>query len=745
MISPDVERDTAPLLRRVFALDSGHGEVTSAELLATALGVCEVTINGKPASPDLLTPGWSSYEWRLRYAQWNVTDLLEQENVIGILVGNGWHTGHLGFAGGKALYGPERAALAELHITFDDGHVQIIATDQSWASGPSDVLADDLYNGESIDARRRDLTWTSPGTLPSGWSGTRAIPFDRSRLTPYVGPPVRRQEERAPVSIWTSPTGATLADFGQNLVGWIRLSLRGRAGDTITIRHAEVLEDNELGVRPLRTARATDEYTLSGELDVFEPTFTFHGFRYAEVTGWTGTLDELSAALTAVVIGSQLDRIGTFACSDPLLNQLHSNVVWSMRGNFVDVPTDCPQRDERLGWTGDLSAFVDTASFLYDVESFLSDWLLDLSAEQSHANGDVALVVPDVLKIQMKDLGSEAPALAPVMALWSDAACWVPWSLWEAYGDITILEQQYDSMAAYVRRVSAVLSDRDLLEAGLQLADWLDPTAPPDAPFEAKADPKVVATACVYRSATIAAKTSVLLQRDDDAAEFLELAARLRTAFNAHFVDGGRVLSDAPAVYALAIAFDLLDEDADRVAGERLAELVAESGYTITTGFAGTPFISGALTKTGHLDAAYRLLLQTENPSWLYPVTMGATTIWERWDSMLPDGTINPGEMTSFNHYAFGSIATWMHRTVAGLAPLEPGYSRILIAPQPGGGLTWASAALETPHGRTSVRWEINGDSLTVEAEVPKGSSAVVRLPNSDELHVGGGMHVFHS
>ncbi|MFK0402018.1 family 78 glycoside hydrolase catalytic domain [Microbacterium sp. NPDC090225] len=744
MITAAADTGTAPYLRGEFTVDQGHGEVVEAVLRATALGVVEASINGEAVSPDLLTPGWSSYEWRLRFAEWDVTALLEPENVIGLLVGNGWHTGHLGFAGGKALYGTERAALGELQIRFSDGHVQVVATDTSWRAGSSAVLADDLYHGETIDARLRDDAWMMAGADLCDWGAVREVPFDLGRLTPYVGPPIRRQESIKPLKLWTSPSGATLVDFGQNLVGWVRLSITGESGQEIVLKHAEVLEHDELGTRPLRLAKATDRFILSGLDDVFEPTLTFHGFRYVQVDGWTGSHDDLRAAITAQVIGSDLRRTGTFECSNPLLNQLHSNIVWGMRGNFVDVPTDCPQRDERLGWTGDLSAFIDTATYLYDVDSFLRDWLLDLAAEQTHADGNIPVVVPDNIKYEaVTGLIPGTDADIQLIALWNDAACWVPWGLWQAYGDIAVLEQQYESMAAYARRIRSALSERGLLEAGIQLGDWLDPTAPADAPFQGKADPFVVATACVYRSADIAARSAELLDNPVDSREFRLLADQIRDAFNTHYVADGIIKSDAAAVYSLAICFGLLDKAASSTAGDRLAELVAESGYTITTGFAGTPFINAALTATGHLDTAYRLLLQTGCPSWLYPVTMGATTVWERWDSMLPDGTINPGEMTSFNHYAFGAVATWMHQVIGGLSALEPGYSQILISPQPGGELTWARASLDTPHGNASVNWQLEDSELVIETEIPAGATGVVRLPNRADRTLPAGHHTF--
>lgn len=738
MIAADTDFDGAPLLRREFRIDGGHGAVTSATLTLSALGVVEAWLNGSPVSDDLLTPGWSSYEWRLRYATYDVTALIAETSVLGLALGNGWYRGRLGWSGRSGFYGDELGAFAQLELTFADGTTQTVATDADggWTAGPSAVLANDLYDGETIDARRRDDAWLSSGFTDDGWVGVNALDFDTAILTPYVGPRVHRWNELPVREITTSPSGKTLVDFGQNLVGWVRVSVRGESGAEVTLRHAEVLEHGELGTRPLRSALATDRFILSGGDDVFEPTFTFHGFRYAEVTGWPGELKP--EHLTAVAIGSDLERIGTFRTSDPMLNQFHENVVWGMRGNFVDVPTDCPQRDERLGWTGDIAAFAPTAAFLFDVDAFLSDWLIDLDQEQRHHDGIVGFVIPDVLKYADRDTPTE---FGPVdsTAIWSDAAVWVPWTLYQAYGDQDVLKRQFGSMSTHVRRVKSLLSPAGVWDGNFQFGDWLDPDAPPEDPANAKADKGVVATACAYHSARIVADTAELLGLADEHAEFERIASDLRAAFNREYVDGGIVKSDCTTVYALAIVFGLLDDADEVVAGERLAELSAAAGYRISTGFAGTPFITDALTKTGHLDAAYRLLLERECPSWLYPVTMGATTIWERWDSMLPDGTINPGEMTSFNHYALGAVADWMHRVVGGVAPLAPGYAKVLVAPQPGGGITEAETTLDTPHGRVAVRWTLTGDQLTVDAELPTGVDGVLRLPGQDDRALTGG------
>ncbi|MCV2394196.1 glycoside hydrolase family 78 protein [Actinotalea sp. M2MS4P-6] len=742
MIAPVPGLGAAPRLRGEVALADGHGEVAAARLLVTAHGVVEAYVGTSRASEEVLTPGWSAYEWRLRHRDHDVTAAVVAAQragepvVLGLVVGNGWFHGRLGFMRNQAVYGDEVAGFAQLEVTFADGHTQVAGTDESWTCTGSEVLADDLYDGQTIDARLRDDSWLRPG----GGSGrpVHAVSFDTGTLAPYVGPPVVRHESLGPTRIWTSPAGRTLVDFGQNLTGWVRLRARGESGTTVTVRHAEVLENDELGTRPLRTAKATDRFVLSGGDDVFEPTFTFHGFRYAEVEGYPGGLT--ADAIEAVVVHSAMDRTGTFECSDPLLNQLHHNVVWSQRGNFLDLPTDCPQRDERLGWTGDIAVFTPTAAFLYDVAGFLGDWLVDLDLEQRAAGGVVPFVVPDNIKY---DPPLDWFPQTATTAIWSDAAVWVPWALWRAYGDAAALERAYPAMLAHSRAVQALLDGDGLWTGGFQFGDWLDPTAPPEAPFEAKADNDVVATACAVRTFREAAAAARVLGREDEAAELEALHEATRAAFVEHYVAAdGTIRSDCPTVYALAIAFDVVDGAARDAAGDRLAALAEQNGYRVATGFAGTPYVLDALTATGHVTEAYRLLTEQGCPSWLYPVTMGATTIWERWDSMLEDGSINPGEMTSFDHYALGSVADWMHRTVAGLSPLEPGYARARFAPIPGGGLTWASASLRTGHGTVSVSWRLEADSLQAEAVVPEGVHLEVELAG-DRSVVGAGRYVW--
>ncbi|WP_163167147.1 alpha-L-rhamnosidase [Arthrobacter sp. Alg241-R88] len=741
MIAPNKDFDGAPLLRKEFALAGGHGTPVRATLRATSFGVFEAFLNGQRVGDDVLSPGWSSYEWRLRYRTYEVTGLLQPVNTLGAALGNGWYRGNLSWNGNSAFYGKELGFFGQLDIEFADGFVQTVSTDSSWESGPSATTANDIYNGQTIDARRAGIQWARPGYDAGSWAGVHALEFDASRLVAPIGPPVVRNDVVKPVSILTSPSGKTIVDFGQNLVGWLRFTVQGQPGDVITLRHAEVLEDGELAVRPLRTAQATDTLVLSGGQDFFEPTFTFHGFRYAEVTGWPGDLT--ADALEAVVVHSALERTGHFECSSEPVNQLHRNIVWGLKGNFLDLPTDCPQRNERLGWTGDISVFTPTAAYLYDVKDFLQDWLRDLAAEQKAANGLVPFTVPDILKYEEHPKEFPAPEST---ALWSEAAVWVPWALWKAYGDKDVLARQYESMAQHTRRVEGLLSETGLWDQGFQFGDWLDPDADPDQPWNSKADNGVVATACLYRTARITAQTASLMGHDGDARHFEDLAERVRSAFNRHYIGpAGTILSDCTTVYALALAFDVLNSEEKRAfAGNRLAELVAKNGYRVSTGFAGTPFIAWALSESGHIEDAYRLLLEEQCPSWLYPVTMGATTVWERWDSMLPDGTINPGEMTSFNHYALGAVADWLHKAVGGIRPLEPGYAKVLFAPRPGPGIQWAKTSLATPRGTVASEWHLAPEGeLILTVTVPDGVTADVDLPSTPRRTVEAGTHTF--
>ena len=740
-VAPAWHEDTAvdnppPLLRRSFDLP---GEVAAARLYVTAHGLYEVEINGERVGREALAPGWTVYGERLRYATYDVTAALRSGgNVIGAWLADGWYRGRYGFDGGtRNLYGDRLALLAQLEVTFADGSTTSVVTDGSWLAALGPIRLASLYDGEHYDATMERPGWSGGAGRfdPEGWTPVEVVARDPRTLVAPDGPPVRATEELVPVSVLAQDDGRLLIDFGQNIAGRLRLTVRGPRGRVVRIRHAEVLQEGRIYTRPLRDAAATDEYVLRGGAEeTWEPHFTVHGFRYAEVEGWTG--DDPAASIRAVVHHSDFARTGWFECSDERVNRLHENVVWSMRGNMVDIPTDCPQRDERLGWTGDIQVFAPTASFLFDCSGFLTSWLKDLAVEQL-SDGTVPWYVPVIPG------GDWWTPIRPG-AVWGDVAVLTPWTLWERFADREVLARQYDSAKAWVDLVDR-LSDEHLWRSGRQLGDWLDPAAPPEDPAAARTDRHLVATAYAAWSARRLADTAVVLGRAEDAEHYGALSEAVADAFRKEYVlPEGRLTSDAPTAYALAIVFGLVVGEDRAAAGDRLAELMAEAGHTVATGFAGTPVVSEALSATGHGEDAYALLLQEACPSWLYAVAMGATTIWERWDSMLRDGTVNPGGMTSFNHYALGAVADWLHRRVAGLEAVEPGYRRVRFRPEPGGGLTWAAARHRSAYGETSVSWRIEGDDdLSVEVTVPTGATGEVHLPGGEVVEVLPGSHRF--
>jgi alpha-L-rhamnosidase len=718
------------LLRHEF---TAH-DVVRATLYSSSVGVHQVSVNGADVTDHVLAPGWTPYSARTVHETTDVTGLLrEGDNCILIRLAGAWATEHFGFRqNAQPRYGEQPRVAMQLLVESADGAHRWISTDGAWRTTRGALRTSGLYAGECYDARMhlRDAAGRpcdQPGYDDSGWTPALIHPAEHVP-GPRISPPVRRTEERRPVALLPGAGDATILDFGQNLVGRVRLRVTGPAGTTVTVRHAEVLEHGELGVRPLRRAAATDRYTLSGEgVEVWEPEFTFHGFRYAEVSGWPGEI--VTDDVTAVVIHSDLERTGWFHTSHPLLQRLHENVVWSLRGNFLSVPTDCPQRDERLGWTGDIQVFAPTAAFLYDVRGFLDSWLRDLALEQDD-EGVVPFVIPDVI------------GLARPAAAWGDAAVIVPDVLERHFGDRDVLARQYPSARAWVELCLRRAGAGRVWEGDFQFGDWLDPTAPPDRPGQAMTATGLVATAYLAHSTRLLSRAAEILGHTTDAERYRGVADEVRQAFVREYVTGaGRLLSDTPTAYALALTFDLLPPALRDPAGRRLAALVRENGYRIATGFVGTPIVLDALTSTGHDAAAGRLLLQTACPSWLYPVTMGATTIWERWDSMLPDGSINPGDMTSFNHYALGAVADWMHRELAGLALTRPGHRSVRIAPHPLPGVDDASAAYEGPFGRIEAGWRREDAQIVVHAALPAGVTAQVRLPDGREFSVGAGNH----
>jgi alpha-L-rhamnosidase len=735
-ITPDWDEDTSrsqpcPYMRRRFELD---GQVARARLYITALGVYQAEINGMGVGDEVLRPGWTSYRRRLCYQTHDVTPLLRPgENVIGVVLADGWARGNLGFRPQRNRYTDRLALLAQLEVTLTDGSQFTLASDDSWRAVTGPLLASDLYNGETYDARLEIEGWSEPGLDDDGWSGVRTFEWE-TRLVAPVGPPVRRIETIAPIGTSRSPSGKPILDFGQNLVGRLRLRVRGGRATEITLRHAEVLDNGELFTRALRLAEATDRYISKGgeEVEEWEPAFTFHGFRYAEVSGWPGEIHD--GDIVAVVLHSDMERTGLFECSNDDINRLHENVAWSLRGNFLDIPTDCPQRSERLGWTGDIQVFAPTACLLYDVSGVLQSWLADLAADQ-FPDGGVPAVIPDIVS-------SEAPMTSSA-AGWADAAVIVPWTLYRYYGDRRILESQYASMRAWVEHVRELAGEPLLWDSGFQFGDWLDPAAPPDKPYKARADRYLVATAYFARSTEVLSHAAAVLGLDADERAYAKLARGIKGAFRARYAPDGLVSSTAQAEIVLALEFDLLPPEQEGAAAARLVELIEQEGFRLGTGFLGTPGICPVLSEHGRDDVAYALLLQRECPSWLYPITRDATTIWERWDAIMPDGSINPGEMLSFNHYAYGAVAAWLYGVVAGLQldDATPGWRRFKVQPRPGGGLTAARARVATPYGTIESSWRLDSGRFSLQVTVPPNTMAEVSVPQQESIEAGSGTH----
>ena len=722
----------SPLLRRAFRVDD---RVRSARLYVTSLGLYEAYLNGQRIGDQLFTPGWTSYRRRLQYQTYDVTSLVRPgANVIGAMLGDGWYRGQLGFFGQRNLYGRRLAVRAQLEIRYESERTERIVSDSGWKTTAGPVLASDIYGGETYDARRELSGWTGATYDDRAWAAVALVDPPSSALVASVSPPVRRVRELHPVAIRLAPSGETIFDLGQNFTGWARLSVRGRAGTTVTLRFGEVLDrEGNLYTANLRAAAQTDRYTLSGNgREVYEPHFTFHGFRYVAVRGLPAPPD--SATITGIAVSSDLAQTGSLVTSDSLLNQLQRNIVWGQRSNFLDVPTDCPQRDERLGWTGDAQVFARTAAFNMDVAGFFAKWLSDVAADQD-PSGSVPWVIPN-------PLGGDSTHFAGT-AGWSDVAVIVPWTMYLTYGDRRLLERQYASMRAWVDYARRRAGTGLIWRPGWQFGDWLalhsdDPSYP-----GATTGTDLIATAFLAHSTDLVSRTAAILGRESDAAEYRARFRAIREAFNREFVSRtGRVGENTQTAYALAIAFDLLPDSLVSVAGGRLAQDVEARDHHLTTGFLGTPYLLHVLGATGHFGDAFALLTQRTYPSWLYPITRGATTMWERWDGIRPDSSFEDPGMNSFNHYAFGAVGDWMYQNIGGIDvdPAGPGYRRSRIAPRPGAGLTSASASLETAYGTLQSAWRLEGQRFVLDVTVPANTSAEVTLWDArlDAVREGG-------
>jgi alpha-L-rhamnosidase len=726
-IEPNLKEDTTgspppPMVRRAFRLDK---RVRSARAYVTSHGLYELHVNGRRVGEDVLTPGWTSYKTRLQYQTYDVASLLRQgDNAVGMLLGNGWYRGNIGFEKLRNVYGDRLAALLQIVVTFADGTTTTIGTDDQWKASTGPIVMSEIYHGETYDARLEKKGWAEPGFDDAGWSGVRVANYPKDELIAAAGPPVRRIDTIRPKSLLRTPAGLQVVDMGQNMVGWVRLQAQGPSGTTITLRHAEVLDkDGNFYTENLRRAAQTLRYTLKGgDVETFEPHFTFQGFRYVAVEGYPGTLTLDS--LAGIVVHSAIEPTGEFSSSLPLLNQLQHNITWGQKGNFVDVPTDCPQRDERLGWTGDAQAFARTAAFNMQVAGFFTKWLKDLAADQL-PNGSVPHVIPDVISKPDKPAAGSAG--------WGDAAVIIPWTMYLTYGDTRVLADQYPSMTKWVEYMRQRAGDDYVWDGDFHFGDWLAfATTRSDYPG-ATTSKELIATAFFAHAADLVARTAHVLGKPEDASKYTQLYERVRSAFQQEFVTPeGRVGEATQTAYVLALHFDLLPEGMRANAAARLAKDVRSHKH-LTTGFLGTPYLCHVLSRYGYLTEAYMLLERTEYPSWLYPVTKGATTIWERWDGLKPDGTFQDARMNSFNHYAYGAVGDWLYRVMAGLEidDAAPAYKHVLVQPRPGGSITSASVRYESMYGRVSSAWVIADGRFELTVDVPPNTTATIRLPRA--------------
>lgn len=750
-----------PYVRKTFTVPA---DIVSARLYITALGVFECSINGQAVGEDAFAPGWTDYNQRVRYLTYDVTALLHQgQNAIGTVLGDGWATGFIGWLG-RQNYVDRPQLLAQLEMQLGDGSTYVVLSDGSWQWHFGPITHSDIIMGETYDARKELPCWNTRDADTSDWLPVQTFSHPNLRLTALNGPTVRRIQELVPVK---GPYDRSIIgrrrfgfDLGQNLVGRVRFKGSAPAGTTAILRFAEVLNpDGSLYTANLRTAHATDYYTFKGEgVEVWEPSFTFHGFRYVEIEGYPGEVSR--DTITGIVLHSDMDVTGAFECSDPLLNQLQSNILWGQKGNFIDVPTDCPQRDERLGWTGDIQVFAGTAAFNMDIAGFMTKWARDV-ADAQNPNGSIPAVVP-----YAADVATDGgPA-------WSDAVIICPWTIYLCYADKRILAQNYASMTRFMdfllETSPGYIRCAPDYEGWPGFGDWLS--------INANTPRDLIGTAFLAYDAHLMAQIAAVLGKPDDAARYQRVFEDTKTAFWNRYLAGStlpaipvtpsetrRLMDEADSLsrgnlqhveygeiashvfntdlftptqtaYVLALHFDLLPEHLRALAVDELVADIERRGMHLSTGFVGSPYLNHVLSHNGRLDTAYDLLHQRTWPSWLYAVTQGATTIWERWDGWTEENGFQTPEMNSFNHYAYGAIGAWLYSAVAGIEidPQQPGYKHSILRPQPGGGLTYSRGALQTPYGELVSQWALDNGAFTWTVVIPPNTTATIYLPVSE-------------
>ena len=736
--SPVIIEGATYSFKKGFFVD---GDVKKATLSVSSLGVYVARLNGERLGKQVLTPGFTNYNARIQYQTYDVTEMLCENNTLDVTVGEGWAIGHYGNRGLKNAYGTEVMAVACLVIEKTDGSTDVIATDDSWSVSTTEVTYADIYMGETVDktAKIEELG--------------NAVVSERSfNLVPQQGADLLEQDVLDPVELIITPKGERVIDFGQNLTGYVSLTIKGKRGDRVVLTHGEVLDrDGNFYNENYRSAKNELVFVLDGEEDRFKPQFSFQGFRYVKINEYPDGDVDLKG-FKAIAVHSEMARTGRFVCGEPRINQLYHNLIWGQKGNYLDIPTDCPQRDERLGWTGDTQVFCRTAAMNYDVRKFFVKWLGDLRSEQTEA-GAVYGVCP-----QQFSNGYTTR----ISAGWGDAATIVPWTLYEIYDDKSFLVDNFEMMRRWVEYIRSVGDEEYLWLTGYHYADWLAMDAGGDTYMGATSN-DLVATAFYAYSTSLLIKAGKVLGKD--MTEYEELLKNIKIRFREYFMENGMPKAELPLTEAydpsrksvvdterrgmtqtalvLILQFELcLPEEREAIA-DKLEELIRDFDGRMTTGFLGTPYILHALSACGRNDTAYGLFFQNKNPSWLYSVEHGATTIWEHWNGIKEDGSFWSTAMNSFNHYAYGCVAEWMYGTVCGVKLLEAGYKKIRIAPVPDRRLGFAKCALETVSGRIESHWYYSGDRICFEFTVPEGVEADIALPDGSERRVGGGSYCY--
>lgn len=710
-------------------------KVKESYAFTTALGLYHFYLNGEKVGEDEFTPGWTSYNKHLLYQCYDITDRIRTgRNMFGAMIGAGWYKGDMGSARTRNHYGKRNAFSCHIIVRYEDGSSETFASDTSWECIESPVMFSEIYDGEIYDARMERPGWNMPEeeqkSLMGQWRKPETVDFPKEVLRAQSGCKVRVMNRIPARKIFRTPGGDLVIDFGQNMAGWIEFKVKGKMGDRAVLRCFEVLDkDGNAYFENLRTAKAEITYICCGEEALYHPNFTYQGFRYAKIIEWPGELK--AEDFTACVLHSDMEMTGRFNCSNDDINHLHHNIVWGMKSNFLDVPTDCPQRDERLGWTGDAQIFCRTASYLMDTDLFYRKWLRDIAVEQT-PEGGVPHVVPDVwtgknVKGKIFERGTHSAAG------WADAVVIIPWTLYLMYSDQTVIVEQYDSMKGWIDFMTAHAEDH-MWEYRMQFGDWVALDAEEGSYYGAT--PLDLTNMAYYAYSTgLFAKMAAIAGKSDDAREYRNLYEKIKRAYQKrYFTEGGRLAVQTQTAQILTLAFDLVQErHRGNVIDDLLCLLKKENGHLVT-GFMGTPYFCQTLSDNGHIKEAYELLLKEDFPSWLYQVKQGATTVWEHWDGIKPDGTMWSPAMNSFNHYAYGAVGEWLYRSMAGIDCMESGagFKNLVLFPHIGGNLDFAEAVYESIYGRIVSKWERSADAIRYHFEIPCNTMAEVKFSAKD-------------